>query len=338
MDNIATGSLLTIAYGLIALLFLEMRLLTKRLAAVEERSTTVRQPAVVPQEPPAAKLVMEPSVMHPLPPPVVPSEPRFTPALPQPDLLERMARKSGGWEELIGGNLLNKLGAVVLVIGIALFLSYSFANMGPAGRAFTSLALSGTLLVSGIFAEFKERYRGFSRGIMAAGWAGLYVTSYAMYALPAAQIVESPVTGTMLMIAVAIGMVGHSLRYRMQSLTALAFGCILAALALSPLNLFVAVSLVPLAAAMLFLSRRFHWHALAFFAAAGTYAVFLTRPDTGAPLSSIQTMLIVFWLLFEAFDLLRLRAREIGSPWHQALYMPQMLSRGSAHPQHCGIV
>jgi uncharacterized membrane protein len=50
-------------------------------------------------------------------------------------LLERLAaassvakpiKSSGGWEEVIGLNLLNKLGALLLVIGIALFLSYSF--------------------------------------------------------------------------------------------------------------------------------------------------------------------------------------------------------------------
>jgi hypothetical protein len=219
-----------------------------------------------------------------------------------------MAESSGGWEELIGGNLLNKLGALVLVIGIALFLSFSFANMGPSGRAATAAAVSIATLAGGIFTETKERYRNFAGGIIATGWAGLYFTSYAMYALPAAQVIDNPVIGTLLMIAVALGMVGHSLRYRVQSLTALAFGCIFAALALSPMNTFAAISLIPLAAAMLYLARRFDWHALALFAAGGTYTVFLTRPATGAPLANIQAMLVVFWALFEGFDLLRIKS------------------------------
>ena len=38
------------------------------------------------------------------------------------------------WETLVGGSLLNKAGVLVLVIGIALFLSYSFSRLSPEGR------------------------------------------------------------------------------------------------------------------------------------------------------------------------------------------------------------
>lgn len=326
MDNIAAG-MLTIAYLLFGALFVRLSRIVSRLEVVEQRLRFLERPAVIPVPPVREPDLAPPPVVPPKPEPqpIVLPEPQFTPDGPQfmaesPDVFERMVSKSGGWEELIGGNLLNKLGALVLVIGIALFLSYSFSNMGPAGRAFTSLALSGTLLISGVLVESRERYRAFSRGLMAAGWAGLYLTSYAMYALPAARIIDSPIVGTMLMTAVAVSMVIHSLRYHVESLTALAFGCILAALAFSPLNTFVAIALVPLSAAVLYLSRRFDWQGLALFAAAGTYAVFITRPATGAPLWSIQTMLFIFWLMFEAFDLLRLRSSGTDSPWHQALF------------------
>jgi hypothetical protein len=326
-----------IAYLLIGLLFWKMLSALRRLDAIElkllQQSVTARAalaelPSVTAPitkpEPPAsaATPATEPKSEQPTDMPTLPP----TPPQAQSGLLDEMLRGSGGWEELIGRNLLNKLGALVLVIGIALFLSYSFANMRPAGRAFTSLAVSAALLVSGVFVETKERYRAFSRGIMASGWAGLYFTSYAMYALPEAQIIESPVVGTMLMIAVAISMVGHSLRYRVQSLTALAFGCIFAALALSPLNTLVAISLIPLAVAMLYLARRLDWNALAIFAAGGTYAVFLTRPASDAPLWTIQMMLFIFWAMFEGFDLLRPRGSKSNSPMHQALYVVNALA------------
>ena len=38
-----------------------------------------------------------------------------------------------------------------------------------------------------------ESFRLFSRGLIGAGWAALYATAYAIYALPAAQIIEQPV-------------------------------------------------------------------------------------------------------------------------------------------------
>ena len=326
------------AYALIGILFLKVWSLAAELRELRERPVTVsapgpaREPAWTVVPPPMVRPESEtprPVVTPPPPPPPPPPTPTPPPpAPPSPervthtssDRLGQLAEATGGWEQLIGGNLLNKLGALVLVIGIALFLSYSFANMGPAGRAFTGLGLSATLLAAGVALERHERYRLSSRGILASGWAGLYFTAYAMHALPAAQIIENPVLGTSLMLGVAAGMVLHSLRYRAQSLTALAYGCIFAALALSSLNTFVAISLVPLAASMLYLARRFNWHAMAVFAAAATYGVFLTRPDSGAPLATIEAMLVLFWLLFEAFDLLRIHAKVEATPFHHALF------------------
>ena len=243
------------------------------------------------------------------------SESVFQPARALPSFTERI-EASGGWEEAIGGNLLNKLGALILVIGVALFLSYSFAHMGPLGIASTAAVFSATTLLVGMTFERRERYRAFSRGLIAAGWAGLYFTAYAIYALPAAKIIDSPTVGMGLMVLVAAGMVAHSLRYRVQSLTSLAFGCVFGALALSSQNTLVAFALIPLAASMLFLARRFHWYGMSLLSAAATYATFLTRPSTNTPLGQIQILLLIFWLMFEAFDLMRVKAgvREWPAP------------------------
>ena len=43
-------------------------------------------------------------------------------------------------EALIGGNWLSKLGVLLLLIGVALFLGFSLTEMGPAGRIATGLA------------------------------------------------------------------------------------------------------------------------------------------------------------------------------------------------------
>ena len=73
---------------------------------------------------------------------------------------------------MTGGNLLNKLGALVLVIGIALFLSYSLAHMGcfwP--RIHRARRQRRDALAGGLWRERKEEYRMFARGVIAAGWA-----------------------------------------------------------------------------------------------------------------------------------------------------------------------
>jgi hypothetical protein len=243
------------------------------------------------------------------------SEPVFEPSRELPSFTQRI-EASGGWEEAIGGNLLNKLGALILVIGLALFLSYSFAHMGPVGIASTAAIFSSATLFAGTTFERRERYRVFSRGLIAAGWAGLYFTAYAIYALPAAKIIDSATAGMSLMVLVAAGMVAHSLRYRVQSLTSLAFGCVFGALALSSQNTLVAFALIPLAASMLFLARRFQWYGMSLLCAAVTYATFLARPSMNTPLGQIQILLLIFWLMFEAFDLMRVKAgvREWPAP------------------------
>ena len=122
--------------------------------------------------------------------------------------------RSTEWETILGGSWLNKIGVFVLVIGLALLLRYSFTQFGPLGRVAICLAASFSLLAAGAIFESRERYRIFARGLLGGGWAGLYVTVYAMHAVEAARVISSPVAGAILLLAVAIGMIVHSLRYR----------------------------------------------------------------------------------------------------------------------------
>lgn len=298
------------------------RKLARRLEDVEfELATLRRVPEPVPEPVPAP--VPEPVIRRPEPPPlprVVPVvEPPLPPPIPEPEpeavpaesYLTRLIRGTGGWEALIGGNLLNKLGALISVIGVALFLSYSFAHMGPFGRTATGLAISLPMLGAGVWWERSDRYRIFARGLIAAGWASLYFTAFAMHAIEAARVISSPALGVAMMTAFAAGMVAHSLRYRVETLTALAFGCVFAALSLSESNLLVAIAIVPIAVSMLYLAGRFDWQGIALLAAAATYTTFMTRPSTGSPLWQIEAMLLLYWAIFEAADILR---GESGKP------------------------
>lgn len=301
--------LLTIAFVLILYLLWRASTLASQLATVEhnlralerrkqEDEVPIFVPTVQPQAPPPLPQKEEPVQPVAIEPPPLP-----TPVveIEQPQIPEK---PNVSWEERIGGNLLNKIGAVILVIGIALFLGYSFASMGPLGRVCTGFAVSLSILAGGLYLERKEDLRAFARGLIATGWAATYFTSYSMSAIDAAKVIDSPVIGLAAMAAVATAMVVHSLRYRVQSLTALAYGCVYAALALSELNAAVVLALFPLAGSMLWLARRFAWNQLTPFAAAATYAVFLSRGDSGSPLWTVQVLLLAFWILFEAADLL----------------------------------
>ena len=51
---------------------------------------------------------------------------------------------------------------------------------------------------------------------------------------------------------------------------------------------------------------------MAVFGLFATYATCASRPDAGAPLVSTQALFVMYWLLFETFDVLRLRRSTAG--------------------------
>jgi uncharacterized membrane protein len=237
--------------------------------------------------------------------PPAPTDDENRSSVPLPRFTEPPAparRSSAEWEALLGGNLLNKIGAFVLVVGIALALGYSFKSMGPGGRDAVGLAAAAALLGAGMFYERRPRYRTFARGLLGAGWAALYFTVYAMRALEAARVIGSPALAAVLLAAVAAGMIAHALRYQSQTVVGVASGAAFVALAVTEVTPFCVVALVPLAASLLYIARRFRWPMLALFGAIATYATCVSRGDTGTPLWQAQALFATYWLVFEAFD------------------------------------
>jgi uncharacterized membrane protein len=293
-------------------------------------ATPVETPAPAPPlyskpfEPPPPVIFDPPSILIPSPAPTeepqhapvpqpiptfAPSDLFPAPALPQRAWHDQLVESMGGqeWEAVVGGNWLNKLGVLVLVIGIALLLGYEFTHVGPAGRVAVGMAIGLTMLIGGLFIERKRAYAIFARGLIGGGWAALYFTTYAMHALPAAKVIDNPYVATVLLLAVACGMILHSLRYRSQTVSGLAYFIAFATLALSESTTFSVLALLPLAASLLYLAHRFEWNRMAVFGLFATYATCASRPDVGAPLASTQALFAMYWLLFETFDLFRVR-------------------------------
>jgi hypothetical protein len=276
----------------------------REVAELRHLRSFVPAPAPVVVPPPAPVVLPQAAVVRPpvITPPVEP--PRFTmpPAAPLPSKTD--------WEAVVGGNWLNKLGVVILVIGIALALGYSFTRMGPAGRVGLSLAASAAMLASGMVLEPRERYRTFARGLLGGGWAALYTTVFAMHAVPAARIVDNVSLALALLLAVAAGMIVHSLRYCSQTVTGLAYFLGFLTLAITEVTGYSLVAVMLLAVSLLFVARRFKWRTLARLGVVATWLLcahlvpihaFFWQPALG--------LLALYWLVFEVFDLL------MPDPW-----------------------
>lgn len=312
----------------------------KELRAVSPADVPVTPPQPQPVVPvpvavqPETPRVWEPVKLEPMPPPPPISEPEpvSAPSFPMaaeepvgPSLSQRVRQSMQGeeWEAVVGGSWLNKLGVLVLVIGIALFLGYSFTQVGPAGRAAIGLGVSLAMLAGGFLLEKKPRYTIFARGLLGGGWAALYFTTYAMQAVDAAKVIDDPWLGGVLLLAVATGMILHSLRYGSQTVTGLAyfvaFATLSPAVTPAPVTAFSVIALAPLAASLLFIAYRFQWSQMALFGLFATYGACASRGDSGAPLWSVQLLFCTYWLLFEGFDLLRAARRSPYSLWESVV-------------------
>ena len=277
------------------------------LADIYRGSQADVQPAPVAPEPAPRKAAAhrspppEPQAMAPVIEP-----PRVERPRPKAEPIELPAAEPGAatreWETMLGGNWLNKLGVFVLVVGLALLLRYSFTQFGPLGRVAICLAASFALLATGAMFESNQRYGMFARGLLGGGWAALYVTVYAMHAMQAARVIESPAIAAALLLAVAAGMIGQSIRYRSQTVTGLAYFVAFGTLAITDTTALPFVGLVPLAASLLYVTHRFAWARMTMLGMVATYAVAVLRGDTGAPLWQAQSIFAVYWLLFETFD------------------------------------
>ena len=224
------------------------------------------------------------------------------------------------WESLIGGRWLNKIGIVVLVVGLALFIGYSFQYLGPLGKVGIGVLSSLILLIGGIFLERTPRYAIFGKPLIGGGWALLYFTTYASHAIEAAKVIRQPAVGLGLLGIVAVGMILHSLKYRSQLVTGLGYFLGFLTVAISTISGYTLVASLILAASLVPILRVTRWLSLGLFGTGATYinhAIWLgyrmggfSSPPPPETFWAAQAMLVLYWALFTLFDFLAFRTTE----------------------------
>jgi uncharacterized membrane protein len=252
-------------------------------APVAEPSSTPPSAAPVRPAKPAAP---EPTPSLPAAEARVSPNPVQQPATPPPPIALRTASHATGrlspslaqrfkssldLEETLGTNWLNKLGIVILVLGVAFFLAYQLKTLGPAGKVAVGYAVGGLLLGTGVWFERHDLYRILARAGVGGGWALLYFTTYAMYHVPAAQVLTSQPTDLALLLALAVVMVWHTLRYHSQVVTGLAFLLAFLTVTVSRSNVYSLSAGVLLAAGLVVIVGRMQWFELEIFGILASY-------------------------------------------------------------------
>ncbi|MCX6375244.1 MAG: DUF2339 domain-containing protein [Armatimonadetes bacterium] len=180
---------------------LNARVLELEQALGERRAEAPRPP---PQPAPTVQAVAPPPPQQ--PPPV-----QEVPQAPPPPRPAPAPAGAGGLEAEIGGNWLNKIGAVALVLGMAFFLKYAIDNrwINETGRITIGLIVGLACLFGGEHFQ-KRNLNRYAQGISGAGIAILYFSIYAAFGFYS-LIPQLPAFG--FMILVTITAIAISVRY-----------------------------------------------------------------------------------------------------------------------------
>lgn len=187
------------------------------------------------------------------------------------DGIRSRAKSILDFEVWLGTNWLSKLGIFILVLGIAFFLAWEVRTFGPAGKDAVGFLTALALIGVGVWGERTHHYQLLARAAVAGGWALLFFVSYAIYHVPAARVLASPSADLAVMLLVAGMMVAHTLRYRSQTVTCLAFLTAFTTLILNRADVYSLTANVVLAIALIIVVLRMHWYQLEIFGLLGVY-------------------------------------------------------------------
>ncbi|MBI3661770.1 MAG: DUF2339 domain-containing protein [Acidobacteria bacterium] len=257
--------------------------------------------------------------MRPSTPPIAPRATAPAPAAPAPK------KFSFDFEEKLGTNWLNKIGITILVLGVAFWLMYKLPTLSNFWKVVLGYAVSFAMLSGGVFFEkTAPRYRVLARTAIGGGWSLVYFTTFAMYFIEAARVLDSRSLALTLLLVVAAAMVGHTLRYDSQLVTGLAFFLGFSTVGLrhfsgSALDHETAYSLASgalLAAGLVAVTLRRRWFELEIFGLLASYLnhYFWLRPIIEPMIGNKQpfpeffpsaALLVFYWAAFRVSYLLR---------------------------------
>jgi uncharacterized membrane protein len=273
-------------------------------------------PPVRPELPTVVHVPQQPAVLRPL---AESAQAGAGAALPR-ETLHRVpppprapSRTRAEWEALIGGKLLNRIGALALIIGIGFFLRYAFQNnwITPWMRVGIGILIGGALLIGG-GASHKRGLQVFAQGLIGSGIAILYLSVYASFNYY--QLVDQK-TAFLMMSAVTVVTFSLAFKYNSLAVSFLGWaGGFLTPFMLSTgqaneVGLFSYIALLD-AGLLAILAMKEAWLILEPLTLGGTYLVYvLWYYKFYSPADSLTTALFltIFWLLFFVLDVFRLR-------------------------------
>jgi uncharacterized membrane protein len=252
-------------------------------------------------------------------PAAAPKPPQMSPVSERP--APKPARTKQEWEALVGGKLLNRIGALALVIGIGFFLKYAFDKdwISEAMRVSIGGGVGVLLLLLG-HRFVKRGLNVFAQGLIGAGISVLYLAVYATFNYY--HLVSQPVAFGMMS---AVTVLTFYLAFRYDSLAVSLLGWaggfltpfLLSTGEANAVGLFTYILLLDIGLLSALVKKR-SWVILEPLTFAATYIIYLAWYDeyyVPADLRVAIIFAVLFWLLFHALDILHQLRSEPSMPW-----------------------
>lgn len=240
-----------------------------------------------------------------------------------------------GFEFVLGQYWLSRIGVVLFVLGIGLFINYTFRYFSAFAKISIGYFFAVLFLVWGERLSKNPRFEKLAWGILGGAWGLFYLVTYAMHYLPATRVINDSTIESVLLWIVTVCAVGYNLKYRSWIVTAMTyiFGFItLSLVGIDPSSVIVwAMLLMSLA----YLSFVFSWTELLFAGMIGAYYMYMIvlRPqltpygyDPVSAFSVSAILLATIWVVFFVTILLKEWQGQKASRFS----LPGLMSNSSA--------
>jgi len=181
---------------------------------------------------------------------------------------------SEGFEQVFGKYWLSRIGVILFVIGIGLFISYTFQYLNAWAKIGIGYLLAAGFFVWGRWLEINEKYTKIAWGILGGAWGLLYLSTYAMHFIPATRVIIHPFIEIILLALVSLAAIYYNLKYNSWIVTAMTFSLAFITAGLGGLNFTSVIYFSLLVACIAYLSFRMRWH---FFLVLGIVASYITH-------------------------------------------------------------
>ena len=212
----------------------------------------------------------------------------------------------------VGTFWMARIGIVILLTGLVFLGNYAYHRivplLGPWGKL-AMLMLAGTgLSTAGYWMERgKEQLKNFGRVLFAGGAASIYYTTYAAHYVQGLQVIESPLIGGLLLLAVAGGIAWYAERKRSETIASIAVLLSFYTSAINSIAGFTLFSSLLLTAVAIYFLVRHQWTRLSsvsLLATYGSYAYWrfhqFAQPGATESLGMGLAFLVGYWVLFTA--------------------------------------